>query len=206
MSQNQSEVPTMIEMLGSIPAKPKRERLWKTLHDKMPGHIATANDRANFSGCRYIRFGVGQAFGLEAEDDKLFAEQMKAEFDEQDGAAVAMPEEMANLYFSTRANLLVLEKGYDEGMLVLTVTTQLDEDDLEEMQEFQHRVNVEMEEWHQDRYERQQKQSEEAAEQRRLARVGKLAEDHNLSGQLRKLQEENASLKRQLDDLEAGDE
>lgn len=168
------------EVLANQPVYPKREDSLKSVQDKFPGHVVMASDRASFSGCRILRFGLGAVEGLEVEDEKVFARQCKeAGYYASDGflktAEHGTPaaEELANLYFSKRANLLVVNQMADSGELVLFVTTQLDEDDLEEMQEFQTRVQLGMREWREERAKRKEEELAAFREERRLLEVGR---------------------------------
>ncbi len=173
------------EVLADIPKSPTREQKTKMLMDKYPGHISWASDRANFSGCRLIRFGHDGATGLEKEDDEAFAQQLDAEFGEN---YTPSPETCANLYFSKRANLLVVDTKIDPAGIVMLVTTQLDDDDLEELQETQKRIQLDMREWREQRNAEKQKEIEARAEERRLIEVGRKAEEFNVFERLRKLE------------------
>lgn len=196
------------EILATVPKSPTREQTLKTVQDKMPGHIAIASDRASFAGCRLVTFCDGAVDGLQAADAALFKSQCaEAGFrmvnrvedpfgDRKDYEPEARAEELANLYFSTRANLLVVDKAVTEVGITMWITTQLDEDDLAEMNEVNTRVQIEMREWRERREKDKADAAAEVAEQRRLAEVGKNAETYNLAGRLKEAEKEIAALKK----------
>jgi hypothetical protein len=169
------------EVLSVPPKGPSREDTQKSVFDKRPGHISWATDGANFSGCRAVTFTPAGVVGLTAEDEATLRQ-------ENDGVGCASAVSWMNLYFSKRANLLMLSMDVaDEGITCL-VTSQLDDEDLEEFQEIQQRVNLDMREWRERRAKDKQAAQESAVELRRLAAIGKKAEDHNLFEKLRKLE------------------
>lgn len=172
MSEFTSKDPA--EILAATPKYPNREDTLKSVQDKFPGHIVWASDRGSFSGNRLVTFMEGGAQGLEQEDALLFVEQMKiAHMD-----ITASPEDVANLYFSLRANLLVVNLTTSETTITMLITTQLDDDDLAEFQEVTTRVQLGMREWREARA--QQKLADQAAilEERRLAEVGRKYEQN----------------------------
>lgn len=167
------------EVLASQPVHPKREETTKSLMDKYPGHIVLASDRASFSGCRLIRFHEFGALGLESDDEAIFAAQCREagiqlgeEGMVKDGAPFGA-EGLANLYFSKRGNLLVVNQMVDDGELVLFITTQLDDEDLEELQEVQTRVQIGMREWREKRQAAREEAAAAIREERRLIEVGR---------------------------------
>lgn len=173
MSTNPSEV------LATQPQQPTREQTEKTVHDKYPGHIAWATDRANFAGCRAIRFATGGVFGLEKKDAGNFAlECVEAKLGEDTPA-----EEFMNLYFSTRANLLIVQMGYAEDEIAALITTQLDEEDLEDFEAVRQSQQVAMREAREKRAARHAEARKAVLEEKRLAEVGRKYEEnlkHNL--------------------------
>lgn len=178
------------EIHSTPPYRPTREQTFKTVQDKWPGHITLASDRASFSGCRIVTFTSEGAYGLTDDDDDVFATE-RAE------TACYNPEDMMNLYFSTRANLLVLDwKLAVDGGITVVVTTQLDAEDLEEMQEVNTRVNLEMREWREKRAKEKAERQAEAMEERRLIEVGRTAETYNLAGRVRELEAELAEARK----------
>jgi hypothetical protein len=174
------------EYLADKLKAPERERRTKMLMDKYPGHITWASDRANFSGCRLIRFSDDGVTGLEEEDAKLFEEEL-AEVD------VGSAEAAANLYFSTRANLMVVDTKITDGAISMLVTTQLDDDDLEELQETQTRIQLGMREWREKRDEEREKERLRLADERRLIEVGRKAEEYGWVKKIRELEEKLAA-------------
>jgi len=178
------------EVLADKPKGPSREQTTKMLLSKYPGHISWASDRANFSGCRVVSFYSGTVNGLDPDDETLFRRQHSEAFTAQ--GAYRSPEATMNLYFSTRANLLVVDMKptFDDGIgIMCLVTTQLDEEDLEELQESQQFLEVHMRQWREARAERKTRDAANVAEIHRLAAIGKKAEEHNLFEKLRKLEE-----------------
>lgn len=207
------------EIHSTPPYRPTREQTLKTVQDKWPGHITIASDRASFSGCRIITFFSGGWTGLTPEDNDAFESQVFARVDElealhtaainslppemktiqdlDDSDLMLTPAELMNLYFSTRANLLVLDwKINNEGAITVIVTTQLDAEDLEEMQEVNVRVNLEMREWREKRAKEKAERQAEAMEERRLIEVGRTAETYNLAGRVRELETELAEARK----------
>lgn len=178
----------LTEVMADKPKGPSREQTTKMLLSKYPGHISWASDRANFSGCRVVTFYSGIVDGLTSDDKDQFKKQWEAAFPEGTRKYVA-PEDTMNLYFSTRANLLVvaMQPSQDGGIMCL-ITTQLDEEDLEELQESQQFLEVHMRQWREARNERKAKEVANVAEIRRLAEIGKKAEEHNLFERLRELE------------------
>lgn len=178
------------EILATLPSQPKREETVKVLMDKYPGHIAWATDRANFAGCRVIRFGYGRAEGLTAEDyENLKLQAKSAELKMQDGQVyqTCSPEELMNLYFSHRANLLVVQMGYDSGEICCFITTQLDEEDLEDFEAVRQANQVAMREATAKRHERHVEKRKAEQEEKRLAEVGRKYEanlKHNIPKEL----------------------
>lgn len=191
------------DVLSDLPT-PQREDVRKTVYDKRPGHISWASDRASFSGSRIISFTGSmseppfQAQGLEQADLTRFEEELD-EYLKLAGLEQSVNvADVANLYFSRRANLLVLHMSETMDKLTFVITSQLDDDDMEEFQEVQRRVNLEMREWREKREERRQLDREKAAADRHLLELGKKAKDHNLFDKLRKLEDENSDLKAKL--------
>lgn len=192
MSDMTSKDPT--EVLTQVPTYPTREQTLKAVQEKFPGHISWASDRANFSGCRLVTFVDGGALGLEKNDEALFIAEMKLT-----GLDLESPaEEVMNLYFSTRANLLVVQTMPTEQGITIFMTTQLDDDDLEEFQEVQSRVQLGMREWREERAKRKQEEWEKVKEERRLVEVGRKAEAYNLNGRYEEVLQENKELKAKL--------
>lgn len=187
MSETMTET-ALPEVLADRPKGPSREQTTKMLLSKYPGHISWASDRANFSGCRVVTFLGGFADGLDPEDEALFKKQFLEAHGDPSKKYVS-PEATMNLYFSTRANLLMVDMKPSTAGLTCLVTTQLDEEDLEELQESQQFLEVHMRQWREARAERKLKESANVAEIHRLAAIGKKAEDHNLFEKLRKLEE-----------------
>lgn len=185
--------------------QPQREDTLKSVYDKRPGHISWATDRANFSGCRLISFTANNqpisAHGLEQKDAERFDEQLDKYIEGLEDNRILMATDLVNLYFSTRANLLMLELRITDDTAACLVTTQLDDDDLEEFQEIQHRVNLEMREWREKRAERKAADAELLAENKRLVEVGKAAEQHRWKEKNRELTDELAEVKAELNKL-----
>lgn len=186
----------MTELMADKPKGPSREQTTKMLLDKYPGHISWASDRANFSGCRVVTFYAANAEGLEESDAALFAEQWSAKYgdpDDAEDASTSSPEDAMNLYFSTRANLLVVNMVVNTYGITCLITTQLDDEDLEELQESQQFLEVHMRKWREDRAKRREAEATSVAEIRRLAAIGKKVEEHNLLNKLRELEEKLAA-------------
>lgn len=197
MSETQTEVTEIVdaaELLSTMPHRPKREQTLKTVMDKWPGHITVANDRASFSGCRIIEFQTtGTVTGLEVDDADVYYAQLKDVSDAEIGWG---PADYMNLYFSHRANLLCIDWKPTETGILCIVTTQLDDEDLEEFQEAQVRVNLEMRDWRERKAKEREAAEADAREQRRLAAVGKSAETYNLAGRIRELEAELSELRK----------
>lgn len=171
------------EVLSQTPKYPTREQTLKTVQDKYPGHITWATDRGSFSGGREIYFGYDGVLGLEAEDAEVFEKQVA-----EDGTPNS-PQALANLYFSKRANLLVVDRQVTNGGISYIITTQLDDDDLEEFEEVQKRVQLEMREWRERKAQDKEAAMAEAKEERRLIEVGRKAETYSVFKKNRELEE-----------------
>lgn len=191
------------DVLSDLP-QPTREDVRKTVYDKRPGHISWASDRASFGGCRIISFTGGmseppfEAQGLEHEDWLRFMDELD-EFIKTVGVDKSVTvADVANLYFSRRANLLVLHMVETMDKLTFIITSQLDDDDMEEFQEVQRRVNLEMREWREKREEERRLDREKLLAERKLVEIGKKAQEYNLFEKLRKLEAENEELKGRL--------
>lgn len=191
------------DVLTDRPQGPSREQTEKTVYDKFPGHIAWATDRANFSGCRIIKFFDGGSFsGLQKADAEKFKNQIieyisQSELDpDGDGEYSLAAEDLANLYFSTRANLLTVHSEIGFDYTAFFITTQLDEDDLDEFMEVQRRVNIDMSEWRKKRDDDRHERAERARENLRLIEVGKKAEEYGWA-------KKNRELQSYVDELEA---
>ena len=182
------------EIHSTPPYRPTREQTFKTVQDKWPGHISWASDRANFAGCRVITFDENAVYGLEEKDENEFGLQMHESSKSESFTASA--EELMNLYFSTRANLLVVSMTTTASSITVLVTTQMDNEDLEEFQEIQTRVNLEMREWREKRAKEKAERQAEAMEERRLIEVGRTAETYNLAGRVRELEAELAEMRK----------
>jgi hypothetical protein len=157
------------ELLAGQPKYPRREDTMKSVMDKFPGHITWASDRGSFSGNRVVTFMAGGAQGLEQEDAAIFIEQMKlAGLDIE-----SSPEDVMNLYFSKRANLLVVDLTVSETTLTVLMTTQLDDDDLAELNERQVAVEIHMREWREKRAEAKAQEGLQIKENARLMEVGR---------------------------------
>lgn len=191
------------DVLSDLP-QPTREDTRKTVYDKRPGHISWASDRASFGGCRLISFTGGmseppfQAQGLEREDLARFEDELDAYIKDVGAEQSVTVADVANLYFSKRANLLVLHMVETFDKLSFIITSQLDDDDMEEFQEVQRRVNLEMREWREKREEERRLDREKVMAERKLIEVGKKAQEYNLFEKLRKLEAENTDLKAKL--------
>lgn len=172
------------EVLSTLPVGPTREQTEKTVYDKYPGHIAWATDRANFAGCRAVRFATGGVFGLEKADEQKFAMQATLASLGEDSSA----EEFMNLYFSSRANLLIVQMGYAEDEICALITTQLDEEDLEDFAEIQQLNQVALREARAKREARHAEARKAVLEEKRLAEVGRKYEA-NLKNNLPKEKE-----------------
>lgn len=202
MSETQTEVTEIVdaaELMSTMPHRPKREQTLKTVMDKWPGHITVANDRASFSGCRIIEFQTnGTVAGLEVDDAAVYYDQVYyGQLNNDDAAKVGWgPADYMNLYFSHRANLLCIDWKPTETGILCIVTTQLDDEDLEEFQEAQVRVNLEMRDWRERKAKEREAAEADAREQRRLAAVGKNAETYNLAGRIRELEAELSELRK----------
>ncbi len=179
------ELADMTELMHTRAEPPKREQRVKMLLDKYPGHIAWATDRGSFSGCRNIVFRYGLVEGLEAEDHARFKEEMKALKQDHDS-----PADLLNLYFSTRGNLLIVDKQSNATAIDVLVTTQLDAEDLAELQEHQRLNEDHMREWRAKRAQAREEEEAQVAEIKRLAEVGRKTETYNLVERLRKAEEE----------------
>lgn len=196
------------EVLSDRPKSPSREQTRKRVHDKFPGHISWASDRANFSGCRMISFTPGDAHGLTAEDHEAFMRELSA-----DGVGDHLSlADTVNLYFSKRANLLVLsQSAYThtywgdgeraEGVTML-ITTQLDEEDLAEFEEFQNKVAEHMRDWREAREAAREADAQREQAAKELMVLGKKAKEHNLFEKLRTLEGEVKKLKDRIHELE----
>lgn len=169
------------EALATLPQGPSREQTEKIVMDKYPGHIAWATDRANFAGCRAVRFATGGVFGLEEQDSNRFANQCVAAGLGEDTPA----EEFMNLYFSTRANLLIIQMGYADDEIAALITTQLDEEDLEDFEAVRQAQQVGMREARAKRAARHEEARKAVMEGMRLAEVGRKHEE-NLKNNLPK--------------------
>lgn len=180
------------EIMADVPMAPKREKGIKTLMDKYPGHISWASDRANFSGCRIVTFTENNALGLEKEDAEVFQKQL-TELEDAHPDDFLTAETIANLYFSTRGNLLVVDTKVTSMGITMLITTQLDADDLEELQETQTRINLEMREWREEREKRKLAEMEAFKEEKRLADVGRKAEQYGWVKRIRELEEKLAA-------------
>jgi hypothetical protein len=189
------------DVLSDLP-QPVREETNKTVYDRRPGHINWASDRASFSGCRVISFTGGnhappfQALGLEKQDLERYNEELDAYINALEGDEFVSAADVANLYFSKRANLLVLHMEVHADEVTFIITSQLDDDDLEEFQEVQRRVNLEMREWREEREKLRAADREKAQADRKLIELGKKAQEHNLFEKLRKLEAEVERLKK----------
>lgn len=185
-----------VELTATIPVHPSREQTEKSLWERQPGHIAWSVGTAHHAGCRVLTFLDSGVEGLMEDDNARFQEELAFK------RRPSSPAEFMNAYFSTRANLLVVDMKPDCGTLHVIVTNQLDPDDLDIMQEIQQlnqQMYAEARKRIEDRNtERRQKLQTEQAEQKRLAAIGKTAEDHNILGRFRELEEENAALRKQL--------
>lgn len=186
MTQEQNQVSAEqnpSEVIAQVPAYPRREDTLKTVQDKMPGHITVASDRASFSGCRIVTFGDGEFHGLTLKDaDRFMAECAEAgltaegHVDKLNGPAeylTGSAEDLMNLYFSKRANLLVIQTLMHETGITVFITTQLDDEDLEEFNEVSRRVNLEMAAWREEKAQARRNQAAAILEEKRLADVGR---------------------------------
>jgi sulfur relay (sulfurtransferase) DsrF/TusC family protein len=169
------------EVLAEVPAQPQREQYEKAVQDKMPGHISYATDRANFPGGRLLEFYEGEILGLRLGEKAKFIADNPTYEDMSAG-------ELMNAYFARKTNLLVINMGPIGDGLYALVTSQLDDEDLEEFQEVQRRVQLDMREWRKKRAEKKALEAERIAEHKRLIEVGKKAEQYNLFEKLRKLE------------------
>src|SRR5690349_17516389 len=98
--------------ITAIPAPhPSREQTEKTLWEKQPGHIAWSVGTAHHAGCRVITFLDTGASGLTTEDAQCFSEELSGKQRPSTAAG------FMNAYFSTRANLIVVNMWADCGSL-----------------------------------------------------------------------------------------
>ena len=89
--------------------------------------------------------------------------------------------------------LLVLDAKPGNSGITCIISTQLDDDDLEELQESQQFLEVHMRKWREERAKRKEAEATSVAEIRRLAAIGKKVEEHNLLNKLRELEEKLAA-------------
>lgn len=193
MSDN--EVAASVETLSDQAQGPTREQTQKTLMDKYPGHISWATDRANFSGCRMIEFRNHDVVGLERADAERFIAEVQAGADPERAFPLEAVEVM-NLYFSTRANLLIIDLNVTVTGIVCLITTQLDDEDLQMMEDVRQLNQVAMREIQIKRDAAREARRAQEKEDKRLLAWAKQAEAHNLAGRLRELEQENAQLRK----------
>lgn len=164
-----------------------------------PGNINYAGDRGHFPGCRIVLFGNDGVYGLEAADSEKFYSQVGAE---STPGEPWNPAKAVNTYFKYRANLLTVAVSAGADGIVVVFTNQLEDEELDEFQEFTR-------EWGNKQREREAKRAEEAQKKRdeekarneemnALVALGKKARDHNLVDKLRELDEENKRLRAEL--------
>lgn len=122
---------------------------------------------------------------MEQKDAAVLAKQVIAADMVLDDAPA---EELMNLYFSTRANLLIVQMGYAEDEICALITTQLDEEDLEDFQEIQQLNQVALREARAKRAARHAEARKAVLEEKRLAEVGRKYEE-NLKNNLPKAKE-----------------
>lgn len=193
MSDN--EVAASVETLSDQAQGPTREQTQKTLMDKYPGHISWATDRANFSGCRMIEFRNHDVVGLERADAERFIAEIQSARDPERAFPLEAVEVM-NLYFSTRANLLIIDLNVTVTGIVCLITTQLDDEDLQMMEDVRQLNQVAMREIQIKRDAAREARRAQEKEDKRLLAWAKQAEAHNLAGRLRELEQENAQLRK----------
>jgi hypothetical protein len=170
---------------------------------KRPGNINWASERGSFAGSRAIVFTRVGALGLESDDAEKFTVQMS------ETVGAGSPAANANLYFKHRANLLVVNYHVDvQGDIHCLITNHLENDELEEFQEYQNAMAVHMREWHQKREDAKRKREEaeekEAKEHDDLLLMGKKAVEHNLFSKLRELEEKVKELNNALKKAKKG--
>lgn len=181
-------------LADAVPA-PGREVAVRTVMDKYPGHISWVTDRGNISGCRCLSFQMGNVVGLTDED----ALRLINELDEKGLDIDNMePADLMNAYFSTRANLIVVNLTVDCGNIHCVISTQLDNEDLEDFMEARQAMQVAMREIQERKERLRAAQAAKLANDRRLQEVGRRAEEHNLSGRVQQLEDENKKLRQQL--------
>lgn len=165
-----------------------------------PGNINIAGDRGHYPGCRVAVFSDDGVYGLEdADRERLYKQIAEASEPSEPWTAA----KTLNLYFKHRANLLTVALfGTGGGDITVVFTNQLEDEELEEFQEF-------TQEWGAKQREREAKRAEEAQkkkdeekarneEMNALITLGKKARDHNLVEKLRELDEEVKRLRAEL--------
>lgn len=185
------------EVFAELPKGGTREQVVKTMMDKMPGHIALATDRANFPGCRLVFFSHEAVSGLEGDDYAKFQDECGGDFSDLG------PVELVNEYFSRRANLLMLQMSINDGGITVLLTTQMDDEDIEEFQEGQRFMAEHMREYRAKKAKQLEEQKAVIEENKKLLALGKKVKDHNLLGKLKQQEEEIEDLKQKIAELEA---
>lgn len=198
-------IPETTELLATrIPRK-------RELVLKRPGNINFVGDKGSFPGARLISFeststSEGKpvhAFGLEEEDLLKFRDQVEDERKVTEvGPADFRPEELVNLYFKHRANLLVLHVEHTLSSVRVLFTNQLEDDEIDEFQEASKFLEDHMQAYREKKAAKQREaataKAEAEAELKELAELGRKEREFNFIAQVRELKEELEKVRKEL--------
>lgn len=178
-----------------------KEDIERVLMDKLPGHIADISGGGQWPGCRIIMFTHhGYIAGL--PDDVVQYVREKAAGLYGDCYAVTM----MNKFFELFANYMMVNQQIDSaGNIYVRYTSQLNEEDTQDLQETSDMIRREI---NKRRAERKEKQAEaEAAakaETDEIMRLGKLAKDQNIIEKNREYVNEIHELRNEVKKLKRG--
>lgn len=163
-----------------------------------PGLVALAGDRGHFPGCRFVCFKakVGPS-GLDADN----IEELATALGLQPGAEWPGAEAQINKFFEVFGNLMIVSWYVSfGGDIYAVITTQLENDAMEDMKFAGQELSRLMEKFRAEREEKKAAKAQaaraEEEENKALIELGRKTRDHNLIGKLRELEEQVADLKR----------
>lgn len=167
-----------------------------------PGLVSVAGERGYYPGCRALTFHEKPSY-TEGLTEEEYAEWLK-EWDTE--VHDSGPAAQVNKFFEKYGNLTIVQLDVDDaGKWHMLVTTQLEKEELEDMQAAAEILDREMQKRRQEREEAMEEvkkqEREEAAENARLIALGKKAEEHNLLAKLKELAEQNEHLQKELKKL-----
>lgn len=163
-----------------------------------PGVASLRTGNVSIPGNRLISFGHGYVRGLAPEDNAALMTQAGG----SNACAELSAEQLFNLYFLHRSNLLITDWKNTDNNISVFITTQLEREQVQDMAEVQDIVSAEMSKRRQAREDAKQEVLDKAdaieAETRRKLELADRAEKQGWENRITELEELNKKLSKDM--------